>query len=86
MSLPVIEGTWEEIERRKAELMGHQLRVTILPEQPPRHLRGAPADSETPSAKPHRVSAMGKYAGILSSEEFMRQKQEEIDLEDRPRL
>ena len=38
-----------------------------------------------PVAVPNRVSAMGKYAGILSSEEFMRRKQEDIALEDRPR-
>lgn len=31
----------------------------------------------------HRPSAMGKYAGILSSEEFMREKQKEIDLEEK---
>jgi bifunctional DNA-binding transcriptional regulator/antitoxin component of YhaV-PrlF toxin-antitoxin module len=31
----------------------------------------------------HRFSAMGKYAGILSSEEFMREKQKEIDLEEK---
>lgn len=54
----------------------------------------SPAESQKaetrnkPTARPEasrRVSALGKYAGVLSSEEFMRRKQEEIDLEDRPR-
>jgi len=41
----------------------------------------AGADIVTPL---HRESAMGKYAHIqLSSDEFNRRKQEEIDLEDR---
>jgi hypothetical protein len=31
----------------------------------------------------HRISAMGKFAGILSTEEFMREKQKEIDLEEK---
>lgn len=34
---------------------------------------------------PLRVSALGKYAGTLNTEEFMRRKQEDIDREDRPR-
>jgi hypothetical protein len=33
-------------------------------------------------AAPNRVSAMGKYAGILSSEELMRRKQKDIALEN----
>jgi hypothetical protein len=43
---------------------------------------------QRPQPGPHkskRVSAMGKYAGILSSEAFLRRKQEDIDLEDRRR-
>jgi hypothetical protein len=36
MALHVIEGTWEDIERRKAELIGRQLRVIIKPEAPAR--------------------------------------------------
>jgi hypothetical protein len=39
---------------------------------------------ETPTLPPHkRVSAAGKYKGLISSsEEFIRRKQQEIDLED----
>lgn len=32
MSLKVLEGTWEEIQARGAELKGHRLRVMVLPE------------------------------------------------------
>jgi hypothetical protein len=47
---------------------------------------GARRSADLPAERrPKRVSAMGKYAGILSSEEFIRRKQEEIDLEDRRR-
>jgi hypothetical protein len=39
----------------------------------------------TSSPTPHRVSAMGKYAGVLSSDDLIRRKREDIALEDRPR-
>lgn len=32
MGLQVIEGTWEEIQARAAELRGRRLRVIVLPE------------------------------------------------------
>ena len=41
---------------------------------------------EAEPAVPTRVSAMGKYAGLLNSEEFMRRKHEETEREDRPIL
>ena len=34
MSQFVIEGTWEEIERHKPELIGRQLRLTVKHEKP----------------------------------------------------
>ena len=85
MAAHVIEGTWEEIKRHESELAGRLLRVTIIPEKAITGESSAPPQ-EAPSIAPtRRVSAMGKYAGILSSEDFMRRKQEEIDLEDRRR-
>ena len=44
------------------------------------------ADSAPVTQKPasRRVSAMGKYAGVLNSQEFMLRKHEETALEDRP--
>jgi len=79
MSQHVIEGTWEEIKQHEAAFIGHHLRVTICP-RPTVHIPATPA-----MTGPCRVSAMGKYAGMLNSEDFMSEKQEEIDLEDRAR-
>lgn len=42
MALKVLEGSWEEIQQRAAELQGHRLRVIVLPEpevQPAANLR-----------------------------------------------
>ncbi len=76
MSLYVIEGTWEEIERRKTELMGRRLRVTIQPEK-------AEAHASAPAKRP---SALGKYAFVAGgSEEFAKEKQAEIEREERRR-
>lgn len=76
MSLNVIEGTWEEIERHKAELIGRRLRVTIQPEKP----------SARPPDQAQRPSALGKYAFVAGgSEAFANDKQAEIEREDRTR-
>lgn len=86
MSPNVIEGTWEEIKRHEPELTGRRLRVTIQPEQAMADEPSAAGQDATTRTHPSlRVSAMGKYAGILSSEAFMRHKQEEIEIEDRAR-
>lgn len=71
----VLEGTWEEIKTHEAELAGKRLRVVICPPEQ------ANAEEMKP---PKRVSALGKYAGVLNSEEFMRRKHEETLLEDKP--
>lgn len=74
MSLSVIEGTWEEIERHKTELIGRYLRVTIMPEK-------APVSNSKSTTRP---SALGKYAFVTGgSEEFANEKQEEINREDK---
>lgn len=39
-------------------------------------------ESENRPVNRRRISAMGKFAGLGSSEEFMRGKQEEIELEE----
>jgi hypothetical protein len=85
MPIHIIEGTWEEIKCREAELTGRHMRVILTPEN---HVRRKPSEMHqgaTANARTHRVSAMGKYAGRLNSEDFMRQKQEEIEIEDRVR-
>ena len=77
----VIEGTWEEIKSHEAELTGRRVRLVVKSERP----TSAMTARAGISAGSRRVSALGKYAGLLSSAEFMRSKQEEIDLEDRVR-
>jgi hypothetical protein len=83
LALSIIEGSWEEIKRHEAELAGQWLRVTVTNRKPDVGKSNVPKNIE--AASPRRVSALGKYAGILSSEDFVRQKQAEIDLEDRVR-
>jgi hypothetical protein len=78
----ILEGTWEEIKLHEVELAGRELRVIVKPVAPPSHPKSHTIASQKGAG---RVSAMGKYAGVLSSEEFMRRKQEDIALEDRPR-
>lgn len=76
----VIEGTWEEIKRHEAEFVGQRLRVTISPIEK----ASVQTESKPLQKSARRVSARGKYAGILSSSEnFMRRKQEDIAREDR---
>jgi hypothetical protein len=76
MSQHVLEGTWEEIERHKGELAGRRLRVIIQPEKPA-------VDRTAPSERP---SALGKYVYVVGgSEEFAKEKQAEIDREDKIR-
>ncbi len=47
--------------------------------------RQKPTAQPEAAAKPKQLRGRGMLAGILSSEDVMRRKQEEIDLEDRPR-
>ena len=77
-------GTWEEVLAHSDEIPKTsevEVRVFDSGRNSENSARKGTASLES---RP-RVSAMGKYAGVLSSEEFMRRKQEEIALEDRPR-
>ena len=76
-------GTIKEVLRHRSEIPAKaQVELRILPEEPEQETK-----SGEPSAKPkHRVSAMGKYAFVPGgSEEFAKEKQAEIDREDRSR-
>ena len=76
----VLEGTWEEIKQHERELSGQNVRVIVKSEAPASHtIRSNSLIQEAP----RRISAMGKYAGVLSSEEFLLHKKEDIALEDR---
>ncbi len=86
MSPNVIEGTWEEIERRKAELIGCYLRVTIQPEKWSLENSSSQKFAPTQPDTARRTSALGKYAFVSGgSEEFAEEKRTEIEREDRVR-
>ncbi|MGO8673757.1 MAG: hypothetical protein ACLQVD_20660 [Capsulimonadaceae bacterium] len=72
MSQTVIEGTWEEIKLREAELIGHYLRVTVNPDPPAKT-----AD------EPKVLRGYGMFAGLLSTEDFLRERREDTIREDR---
>jgi len=79
MSLHVIEGTWEEIERRKAELIGRHLRVTINPELPAIHKQSAQPEKSAAATQPKVLTGFGAFKGkVGSSEEFAREKRAEM--------
>jgi hypothetical protein len=48
------------------------------------HRKGSPTDNGA-ATQPKRLRGFGMLAGVVSSEDFMSRKQEDIDLEDRPR-
>jgi len=88
MGLHVIEGTWDEIKRHEAELTGHWLRVTIEPT--PVRTGSAKKRSgiveHAPATGKYSTSVLGKYSFVSGgTEEFSRDKQAEIDVEDRDR-
>jgi hypothetical protein len=79
----VIEGTWEEIERHKAELIGHHLRVTVTAERPPQRKPSTPAHKAKATAPAKELRGYGMFAGLLSTEEYFREKREDTAREDR---
>jgi hypothetical protein len=84
----ILEGTWEELKLHEKELAGKRFRlVPVLPE-PARAASGAgraKGGAVKSGSQPLRhLSGMGKFAGLIpSSQEFIREKQEEIELEER---
>lgn len=83
----IYEGTLEEIaeQLRSAKLTG-RFRAFLTPE-PTRRVsigEGKAGQEATQEAGQKRPSILGKYAGrIPSSDEFIREKQQEITREDR---
>ena len=79
----VLEGTWEEIKRHDLELAGMRLRVTVqygsLPPRKPARL--------TVKAGERREKVLLGHAAfrddLPSTEDFLREKQRDIDAEDR---
>jgi hypothetical protein len=76
MSLHIIEGSWEEIERHKSELIGRHLRVMISSNKPNSH------KPKTPVAKILR--ARGAFKGMFGgTKAILDEKQAQIELEER---
>jgi hypothetical protein len=80
VSIQVIEGTWEEVKRHEAELIGRQVRLIIKPYKPTTH---KPKAQKTAQTEPKILRARGMLAGILSTEEYFREKREDTAREDR---
>ncbi len=80
MGTYIIEGTWEEIERRKAELVGQHLRLTVNPPKATKH-------AAKPAAEPVRqakvLRGLGMFAGRISTERYLEEKHAELLEEDR---
>jgi hypothetical protein len=82
MSLYVIEGTWEEIERHKSELLGHQLRLTVKREKTAPSNRTTIASQKHPKQK--KLVGYGAFKGMTGgSEAFAQEKRVEILHEER---
>ena len=83
MGLQVIEGTWEEIKRHEAELIGQYLRVMI---KAPKATTPKPsASAKAPTAADPKAKVLrgrGMFAGRLSTEEYFRDKREDTIRED----
>ena len=76
----VIEGTWEEVKRHDSELIGRLVRLTVKVEKPALHMPATPARA---TAAPKELRGYGMFAGQFSTEEFLREKHEDILREDR---
>ena len=61
MSLQVIEGTWEEIKRHEAQLVGRYLRITIEPQKSARHEPGSTPTVASASAIQQRLDALNAW-------------------------
>ena len=75
----VIEGTWEEIKLHEAEFAGQFLRVTLNPERPETRMPSRPSNV---NGQPKVLRARGMLEGLLSSEDYFREKREDTLKED----
>ena len=62
--MTVIEGTWEEIERRKEELVGCYLRVIVTAEKASPQKAAAPAAHPPSNVK--KLRGYGMFACMLT--------------------
>ena len=79
-----LRGTWSEVQAQCND-MADSTPVELHVFEPTRTIQpetDASTIGASAAAPRKRVSAMGKYAGMLSSEEFMSRKQDDINRED----
>ena len=86
----VKSGLLLELPAQAEELQlkpGDKVEVRLLPPPELREARRENGSSETPGvqSKQKQLRGRGMLAGVLNSEEFMRRKQAQIELEDRTR-
>ena len=80
MSTYVIEGTWEEIEHHKSELIGRHLSVTVAPDPPTGHKASSP---RTNNSQERVLRARGAYKGMFGgTEAIIAEKKAQIELEE----
>ena len=76
----VLEGTWEEIKSHEKELTGRFLRVIVEADDAQ---TSEDIEGETTPAR-RKLLGYGMFAHLpFSSEDFAREKQEELDREER---
>ena len=85
---PILEGTWEELKLHDHELRGKRFRLVpvapLLSISKPETVKSVPDGSETKVVKPRKLMGRGMLADLgLTTEEYMRNKHEEIALEER---
>jgi len=84
MAMHIIEGTWEDIERHKGELVGRYLRLTIMPERPVSNKLNSESINPPAPSSPKVLRGMGAFKGKTGgSEAFAREKRIEVEREDR---
>jgi hypothetical protein len=70
------EGTWDEICEHAESLIGLRLRVEVL---------GPAASAPQPGDKQRQPTGFGRFAGSLSSGDVIRNKSEDLELEEQGR-
>jgi|GEM_PF-3015985 hypothetical protein len=86
MSFQIIKGTWEEIKQRESELAGRQVRLIIRTDSPTHRVVRKSESAQDTNAQPKRLVGYGAFKDALpDSESYMREKQEELDREERRR-
>jgi len=72
----ISEGTWDEIREHAKSQSGWRLRVEVP---------GPATTAAEPADKRGQPTGFGRFAGLLGSEDVIRNKREDLELEERRR-